>query len=167
MHFTDTITRTSIYSPIGYIYLRTRPEVYIIYDSPGSTVNWTFNHTNTKRHGMFLNCQNYFLIPLSSWVSERFLLRPPDSHLAETGITPDTLREGEFIITSQLGSDVVDCRLHSYERLCLEKEGLSESKSDFRNLFRRLRNLLKITKYKTLPLTLNLCTYLQSYRFMQ
>ena len=109
MHFTNTITRTSIYSP-------------------GSTTNWTLDHANTKCYRMFLNCQNYFLIPLSSWVSERFLLRPLDSHFAETRITPDTLREGEFIITSQLGSDAVDCRLHSYKRLCLEKEGLSKSK---------------------------------------
>ena len=56
------------------------------------------------------------------------LSRPPDSHFSETGITSDTLREGEFIITSQLGSDAVDCRLHSYEWLCLEKGGLSKSK---------------------------------------
>ena len=109
VHFTDTITRTSIYLP-------------------GCTANQTLNHTNTKCYRMFLNCQNYFLITLSSWVSERLLSRPPDSHFAQTGITPDTSREGEFIITSQLSSDAVDCRLHSYERLCLEKEGLSKSK---------------------------------------
>ena len=96
VHFTDTITWTSIYSP-------------------SSTANWTLNHTNTKCYRMFLNCQNYFLIPLSSQVSKQLSSRPPDSHFVETGITPDTLREGKFIITFQLASDAVDCRLHSYE----------------------------------------------------
>ena len=81
VHFTDTITQTLIYSH-------------------GSTANWTLNHTNTKRYRVFLNCQNYFLIPLSSQISKQFLSRPPDSHFAEIGITPDILREGEFIITS-------------------------------------------------------------------
>ena len=60
--FTDTITRTSIYSP-------------------GSPANWTLNHR------VFLNCQNYFLIQLSSWVSKRLLSKPLDSHFAETGQT--------------------------------------------------------------------------------
>ena len=38
---------------------------------------------------------------------------------------------------------------------------IEEQKSDFRDLLRRLCNLLKIMKYKTLPLALNLHIYMQ------
>ena len=38
--------------------------------------------------------------------------------------------------------------------------------SDFGNLFRRLCNLFKITKHKTLPLALDLCTYLQDNQYI-
>ena len=43
---------------------------------------------------------------------------------------------------------------------------MEEHISDFGNLFRRLHNQFKTTKYKMLPLALDFCTYLQGYRYI-
>ena len=85
-----------------------------------------------------------------------------DSHFTETGTISDTLKKHELIIMSLLARDAVYTLPNTFIRMVLfKKEGLSKSKIVISEIYLHVYAIyLKITKHKTLPLALDLFTYL-------